>query len=273
MRTAVYEYGLLQPTSGEQEASDQIWLAHQYYNKLIEIEREKREKVFAVQADDPVLGPLAEAYKKAHETVEQLQTQKKRAKSHDGKTQPPPKGAITEAKTARTEARKALAEAKKERAEVLLPLYKQLDEETHKKRLAARAECNVFWGTYLQIEQAVAQACKSPKSKDGKRPNKRKSHLPQFRRWTGDGLVAVQIQKGLPADEVFGTDSRVQVNPIDDAPQAHLDRVATVHAPPAPRGRRHQVGQGHPATVGPAVEVPLGRSVHRSDARACAVAW
>ena len=53
MRT--YAYGALAPTQNAELVSEQMFLAHRYKNKLIEIERARREKV------DPVFKPHTEA--------------------------------------------------------------------------------------------------------------------------------------------------------------------------------------------------------------------
>jgi hypothetical protein len=232
MRTAVYEYGLLQPLTGEDEVSEQISLAHKYYNTLIEIERWRRLEVRAAQEANSVLAPLIAEYEKLDAEVVRLKAQNKQAKSRDGKTKPPPRGAIKEAQAAKRTAGAALHKAKEAEAAALKPLYEAADTEATKRRLVARSECNVYWGTYLQIEQAVAQACRFTKKKkedneqdkeQGQQNNEeqskeKKNNLPKFRRWTGRGLVAVQIQASKPvtAETVFGNDTRVQIAPIDD---------------------------------------------------------
>ncbi|MFH1766389.1 MAG: zinc ribbon domain-containing protein, partial [Gemmatimonadota bacterium] len=39
---------------------------------------------------------------------------------------------------------------------------------------------------------------------------------PKFKRWTGDGLVGVQIQKGMETQDVFGADRKLQIDPIPE---------------------------------------------------------
>ncbi len=63
---------------------------------------------------------------------------------------------------------------------------------------AERKVCGVFWGTYLQVETAAQQARNGIPD-------------PRFHRWTGDGHLAVQIQKGMPTSDVFDEDTRIRV--------------------------------------------------------------
>lgn len=138
MLTKVYKYGLLPPTTGAEVVNDQLWKAHRYKNKLIEIERERRESV--------------------------------------------------------------VQDAPKDVKDVAKDLAKL-------KSVAARAECDVYWGTYLQIEDAVSRAIRTTKGGP-----------PRFQSWTGEGLLAVQIQKGVQK-----TDTLYR---IEDAPDPRTGRRA-----------------------------------------------
>ncbi len=54
MRNIVHTYrGLLQPLEGGDVTDEQISLAHQYFNKLIKIEHERRQAVLDVQREVP----------------------------------------------------------------------------------------------------------------------------------------------------------------------------------------------------------------------------
>jgi len=204
MRVIVYEYGLRQPTSGIDDIDDQIHRAHRYYNKLIEIERWRRAQVKKAQLQVPEVANTKKVVEALREDLEALRTQHKRAKSHDGKTHPPRAGAIKDTTAALKAARQGYRQAKKDAADILKPLYKKVDEERNALVRQARGESGVYWGTYLCIEQFASQAAQTAKRES-----------PDFRRWTGDGMLAVQIQNGLDAGALFGDDTRVQVAPID----------------------------------------------------------
>lgn len=58
----------------------------------------------------------------------------------------------------------------------------------------ARANCGLYWGTYLAVEQD----CESFRS----------GAPPRFRPWIGEGKVAVQIQGGMPAETLHSCEDR-----------------------------------------------------------------
>lgn len=66
-------------------------------------------------------------------------------------------------------------------------------EAANEARKAARAASGVYWGTYLQVEEFVKKACANTP------PHKN----PRFLRWTGEGLLAVQVQKGKSSKGLF----------------------------------------------------------------------
>jgi hypothetical protein len=64
---------------------------------------------------------------------------------------------------------------------------------------ALYAERRVHWGTWLQIADAVQHAVSS-------------GEQPRFQRWTGDGVIAVQLQHGMsPADLCACDDGRARL--------------------------------------------------------------
>ena len=203
VRTVVYQYGLLQPTENDEAVAEQISKAHRYYNILIEIERRRRDAVNEAQRRVPELCAALSEADACAEKLARLRAQAKAAKSRDGKTKAPAKGLIQAMTTALREARVRVKDIKKKHQEELLVAYGEADEAAHLEQLRARAECGVYWGTYLQIEQAAHQASRS-------------AAPPRFRRWTGHGVVAVQCQGGLPSTEVFGDNTRVQIAPVKD---------------------------------------------------------
>jgi hypothetical protein len=62
----------------------------------------------------------------------------------------------------------------------------------------ARGACGVYWGTYLLHESAMAA------SRDTGRPV-------EFRPYTGDGRVSVQLQGGIDLADLWGTDTQIQI--------------------------------------------------------------
>jgi transposase len=204
----VFEYGLLQPTEGQDVVGQQVLLAHRYYNQLIEIERDKREEIARAQEGDEDIGPLAKMVEDAEGLLASLRDQKKRSKSHDGKVAPPARGAIGAAREILKGARASLKEAKAAARERLKPIYEEISQRAADRKRAARTASGVFWGTYLLVEQAADLAAKTS-AKTGS--------LPHFRRWNGEGLLGIQIQSTRPlsGERIFGDDSRVRIEPVD----------------------------------------------------------
>jgi hypothetical protein len=66
----------------------------------------------------------------------------------------------------------------------------ELNKVAYQAGKAARKTCGVYWGTYLLIEEAAKVACKSLTD-------------PRFKRFDGGGRIGVQIQGGIPTDQLF----------------------------------------------------------------------
>ena len=87
----VYEYGLIQPTGGEDAVSEQIYLSHQYYNKLVELEHERRKAVLEAQLQFPHIAAAQEEYDQANNLVNALMNpswQKPRARARESLERP-----------------------------------------------------------------------------------------------------------------------------------------------------------------------------------------
>lgn len=66
----------------------------------------------------------------------------------------------------------------------------------------ARATCDVYWGTYLLVEEAAKTASKSLTD-------------PRFKRFTGEGRLGVQIQGGMTTQALFsGRSTLLQLDPL-----------------------------------------------------------
>lgn len=208
--TAVYEYGIpFDPVDGAEFVDEQISLAHRYYNTLIELERGRREARLGAQRADADVGPLIELEEMLDADV---------AAGDEG------------ARAQRDEIRKALKAARKLAAPQLKPLYDEMDAAHNAAKKAARASCGVYWGTYGQVENAADAAAKAVPMYT----------MPSFRRWTGEGMVAVQFQRQTkpvrlqPTDEtIFHEDSRFSIAPVDPA----------AWSKEAPRGERGRLSR------------------------------
>ena len=202
----IYSYGCRLPTTNGDLVDQQILLAHRYYNKLIEIERNRRAKVRSIQAGAaPAIGENeAEVKRIDGEIVALLTTAKvKRAAERSAKVDVTAEraqiGALRKRRKECWEAVKAARAACK--TESVVSQMRAASEEAFAEVRVARKSSGVYWGTYLTVEAAVEAAKKRPAD-------------PEFRRWgSGRGRVAVQIQNGIAAADAFGSDTRLQLDP------------------------------------------------------------
>jgi hypothetical protein len=209
MPTLVYKYGLLPPTANAEVVSDQMQRAHRYYNQLIEIERWRRETYRKLRSWMPEIENL-EAWRSVE--VERLELARQAITSQRASTRS--RSDTAEQRQRATEAREALREvsslwkAARDAAREDLELQEAaeaINAEARDRMRAARAANGVFWGTYLCVEAAEDEARKHARFE------------PSFRRWSGDGVVAVQLQHGLTAAGALGCeDTRLQ---IDERPR------------------------------------------------------
>jgi len=192
----VYRYGCRPPVEGLRLVDEQMRLAHRYRNLLTEIERARRGAVMATIGADPDVqaaiaiaeaSPEGPARKIAWETV----------------------------KGARRSAAKGLADD--------LAAINARAKEFGK---LARAQCGVYWGTYLVVEQAA----------DAQRTS---GEAPRFRRYDQVGRVAVQLQGGLSvADALAGKDTRLRVEAVDLSGERGHNPANPAMRPDSRRGRR-----------------------------------
>lgn len=200
----VYEYGCLDPIEGLEKIEEQLRLAHRYRNRLVEIERQRRTAyreliassghanleaaqaaVDEAQAEvDRILKAIAEQHRAegTKRTSKELAEQLRDARA-----------VLRERKAALREARRAVAQDPDMQMRI-----KQINDEANRALREARASCDVYWGTYLQMEAAAERA-------------RREKMDPKFKRWDGSGKLAVQLQGGLPVDALYGSDQRLRI--------------------------------------------------------------
>ena len=237
MTTMVYSYGAKPPSLREAECCEQIFLAHRYQNKLVEIERNRRERTATYM--DTVLGPellqrrdfleeqikiALESVKKARQDTAKLKidsearsamkkedAKKARQKSvRRVKMDPEAKAQIelwrAELKDVRLRIREKKTAIRAAEAEVNEGPIAIINAESKQAVRDARAVCGVFWGTYLLAERAHQLACGSIAP-------------PKFHRFDGSGQIGVQLQgqcegadrAGLPVSKLGSGDNRLQV--------------------------------------------------------------
>lgn len=225
MPTLVYKYGLRPPTMNADLVRAQMRAGHDYRNRLIEIERQRRAAI------RPLLGTpeLEAAVQKTQLEVEEADREIRRLRSatrsrSETKEQ---RERLSLAKVARAAAKAALSEERKRlNTDPAIQAAKdRINEENGAAKRAARnAPETPYWGTYLLSEDAMQKAVADTPLFSGMEPND-----PRFRRWAGEGAVGVQLQGGLPVSGVFGADTQLQI-------------VAAKPPPPRKDGKPVKVG-------------------------------
>jgi len=217
--TKTYVYGLpLGPTVNADLVEEQMRLAHKYRNALIEIERERREKVREVYDErDLALEGLVEEDKVAKSELKRAteDLKRQRAKTRSRSDTAEQRERVKEVRKAAQEVAKRLSEARKE-----LKLDEDLQERLSRANLTASEKSQaaqqgfsregLFWGTYLQVDNAMEDSRRDLKMWD----EHGQPLDPKFLQWRGDGTVAVQLQGDKhPVEKIFsGEDTFLQVD-------------------------------------------------------------
>lgn len=214
----IYGYNARAPHEGGDLVDEQLGLARVYRNAKIARERDRRVQVEeAVASRFPELAALkaawdaAEARRQEIEAAVTLRNQQARRRTgtaEDRKAVKDARQAANEAKAAYKPARKAAFEdpALKAALDEVDSRAKDDMKEIYAGRTDPRIG-NLYWGTKLLVDQALSKI--------------RTGAPPEFKRWNGEGAVAVQCQGGLPwTDALLGTSAlvRVQIESLETRP-------------------------------------------------------
>jgi hypothetical protein len=202
----VYEYGALAPTENLDLVRAQMRLAHQYGNKLVEIERARRERATAAQVSHADVAPLAVLVKQLEADLEAARERisGSRQTHRENKVAAANVTAARDMKAQLKDARlklreaKALARGDTAVADALNDAAEWAKDQVRRARADFSAQ-GLWWGAYLIQEQAADAARKSVTP-------------PRFKSWDGSGHLAVQLQNGLDvADVLECTDTRLRL--------------------------------------------------------------
>ena len=278
-----YVYGLRLPHEGREAAIEQMRLMARYRNRLVEIERRRRERgeaslreaspeLVSIDAEIAALDGRIEA------AVGEIAAANAEARRRTGT--PEQREALAGLRAQRRDLyarRKALRADLYADASPLRAALTRIDDESREEVRRSRAENGLYWGSYLVVEAAARSF--------------RRGAPPVFRRWDGGGCVAVQIQLGMSVEEVLaGGDPRLRIVPIADACGRHpthelwlrigsqddrspiwLRARATLHRP-IPSGARIKWAEVHRLMIGPRDEWRL-HLVLEGEADAFAPRW
>lgn len=219
-RSVVYEYGCLRPVRGEQEATDQMKLANDLWNALVEIENTYQQKWEELVTPPDVLEQDREMGQHLRDLEQQIRSRRQAARS----------GTVGVADLERQK-RELEAERKQYYRDVLKPARDKL-----RKERAADIDALELWrrGQVKEAEHASKglglhwlnsedvinryETARVRVLKDRAEAAKRGADLPrlQFHRWDGTGKVNIRYSTGLPVEKVFGGDGRLQIDPVPD---------------------------------------------------------
>jgi hypothetical protein len=202
--TKIYTYGCLPPIEGADKLDEQLWLAHRYRNKLVEIERRRRERIAQVQREHDVLGDILEVAHSIETAVAEARRKIRLLRSGKANTvEIAAQRELVEAlfgdlAVVRFFLARARAQAKTD--ETLKAAYTAVEQAARDEIKSLRASDEApYWGTYLVVEKAAEMWRKS-------------ADPPRFFRYTGEGRVVVQIQSGMTKAEVeSGEDTRLRI--------------------------------------------------------------
>ena len=211
MATRVYSYGGKTPIRGLKEIGEQMELARSYYNELIAMERQRRldyrercrtqshELVDLALMIEGCVGVKIDA--KAQAGEERVVAMSRKGATEE--TRDIVKLAKSDLKMLWSDFN-ALVADERERDKKFDKDIRALDEKCNEDALEIRHKyiaLNLYWGTYNAAYKSFEQARKS-------------HHPPHFRKEYGVGQIDVQIINGLPAADVFGNDTQLQIDPI-----------------------------------------------------------
>lgn len=204
MRTLVYKYGLLPPTLNKELVSEQMLLAHRYYNLLVEIERKRRAVVDGILSSHSGVAPIESEIEvvdgELQAAIENIKKARNRSRRRSDTKEQRQRVRDLRARLKELRAQRKVARIALREDAGIQRHIKEVNAKSMEESKIARANCGCYWGTYLQIEQALDAARKSGQE-------------PRFRCWGRLEAVAVQLQGGLSWDSVVSCkDRRLQVD-------------------------------------------------------------
>ena len=206
--TRLYAYGCLPPSKAADVVDGQIRLAHEYRNKLVELEQYRRARFREIIGGDSRVATASAEVQRRRDRIALLEDAVARATVD--RSEEHADTARAEVKALRGELRGLVKEYRVVREAALRNedtrcALAVLRDDVNARWRAARAASGLYWGTYLIVERAIDRARMGTMD-------------PRFRRWTGRGSIGVRVTStaGLTFDELTnGKSSTLQFDPVD----------------------------------------------------------
>lgn len=207
----VYEYGCLPPIAGDKELADTIYRRNALWNKFVEIDRASRLKVRALLPTVDGADELNKFKQELSEVRDEIKRRRKAAQRRNVDLGDLPAKANTIKQNIQI-ARARYLDAKRSRKAVY-DTHREALGALEKERMTAVKEAmhasQLWWCNYEDVFTSYDNARKRTLSKgiDLK-----------FHRFDGTGKATVRYQRGLPSVDLFGGDTRLQMDPV----QSHV---------------------------------------------------
>jgi len=190
----------------------QLRLGHDHRNKLTEAYRASTKLYREIIGEAPSLRmeELNSTIDELSEEIKSLKAILKADKTNKGAKDLKKK--LTAKKKVATSERKDIREEIKQRPEIedkITANNKKLAAEIKRIRNEFREQHKICWGTYGANERAARAAQYAP----GRRKD------PKFKHWSGDGIVSVQLQKGITAEQAWGGSKFLQITKPFSTPE------------------------------------------------------
>lgn len=218
-----YKYGILPPLNNIDLIKDQMYKSHLYYNKLIEIEIEKRKYIRSIIREDPEIQhlnlKLTNSKILENNIIKEIKNQhsimKQRLSTQTDKED------LKKAKKESQDYLHFLIEKQKEirNSKNYKLKFKEIKEKNSIKVKEARENSEIYWGTYFLTENAVDMARSMPIF------NGSEDNDPKFVKWKNKGSIGVSLQNinkaknkksgigsvkdGISISEIFGSYTKV----------------------------------------------------------------
>ena len=213
----IYSFGCKPPHRNAALVDRQMRDAHRYRNKLVELERARRERVeAAIRRHDTRIAELDGEIEAVDQRIAEHRAEIKRGNQQRRKREV--SGEQRETIGSLKQRLRELRRDQKRRRKAAFescPSLGRIEAESLRDRKRARAESGLYNGTYLAVEQATG--------------NMRSGAPPKFKVWRGDGKLGLQLRNGLSEAEARSGESRNLVIEADPAPNRSGRRAGNRH--------------------------------------------
>jgi hypothetical protein len=217
----VYEYGCgRNAVSGMELALEQMFRRNELWNRIVEIDNDVRTKMEAALS----AGTQEAELRILRDQQKALRAQLAAIRGDRTTTKPRIEEMQERVRTSAAKVRQVLDAVKKARkanAQLNRALMRDLDAERVSRVREAVADAGLYWCSRMEINGHYRVA-RARAMREGKRL--------QPRVWDGTGTVCVYFQKGLAVNAVFGSNGRLQVDPVSEDAWKSPSRSVRRHA-------------------------------------------